>query len=199
MIGRLRDRDELHDGTLGAPDLWAALALAALFVIMLAVTWNPWTHPVVDHAREMNIPARILAGDRLYTDIYYYYGPVAPYLGAVLYYTFGTHLAVLHGSGLVCAVLILAMLYFVTRQMLTPLEAALTTGLILIICALPSYFGNYVQPYAYAALYGWTLAVASLVCLVRYVTTRESRWLPLASVCVGLTMACKPEVGLLGL
>ena len=53
-------------GAVSRRDGWAALALAALFVVMLAATWQRWTHPIIDHGRELNLPARILAGEQLW-------------------------------------------------------------------------------------------------------------------------------------
>src|SRR5689334_10041450 len=81
----------------------AACAIAVLFVVMLVVTWQRWTHPVIDHGREIDVPARIVSGEQLYTDIFYYYGPFAPYFNALLYRVFGLRLSVLHASGIGCA------------------------------------------------------------------------------------------------
>lgn len=164
---------------------------------MLVATWQRWTHPIIDHGREMNVPLRILSGERLYVDIIYYYGPFAPHFNALLYDWFGVHLNTLHGSGMVCAVVILLMIYWLARRLMSPLEAALATALVLITCAVSGFMGNFIQPYAYSALYGWTFALASLVCLVAYVTSRRTAWMCGAGVCVGLAMACKPEQGVL--
>lgn len=184
---------------LGRNDWPALLALALLFGVMLVATWQRWTHPIIDHGREMNLPLRILAGERLYIDIIYYYGPFAPHFNALLYYLFGVHLNTLHTSGMVCAVLILLMIYWLARRLLSPWEASLATALVLVTCAISGLSGNYIQPYAYAALYGWTFALASLVCVVRYVTSRRRLWMCWASVCIGAAVTCKPELGLLGL
>src|SRR5262247_1070584 len=88
-------------------DTRALLAIASLFVFMLAATWHRWTRPIIDHGREMHLPQRLLSGERLYTDILYYYGPFPPYFNALLYRLFGIHLSVLHASGIICATLIL--------------------------------------------------------------------------------------------
>src|SRR5262249_30354164 len=68
-------------------------SLVVLFVFFLIVSWQRWTRPLVDHGREMNLPARVLAGEQLYVDILYYYGPFAPHFNALLYRIFGLHLA----------------------------------------------------------------------------------------------------------
>src|SRR5690349_10157542 len=93
----------------GREDRRALLALAALFVAMLIGSWQRWTQPLLDHGREMNLPARILAGERLYLDVQFLYGPFAPNFNALLYRVFGVQLATLKMSGAVCAVLILLM------------------------------------------------------------------------------------------
>ncbi|MCI0336507.1 MAG: glycosyltransferase family 39 protein [Acidobacteria bacterium] len=184
----IRARSSTHQ------DKLAWFALAALFVVMLIATWQRWTHPIIDHGREMNLPTRILAGERLYVDILYYYGPFAPYFNALLYRVFGIHLTTLHVSGGVCAVLILAMIYWLARRLMSVWQAALATALVMLICALNVYLGNYIQPYSYAVLYGLVFALASLVCAIRYLQSQSRFWLCLAGISAGLVAICKPEL-----
>jgi 4-amino-4-deoxy-L-arabinose transferase-like glycosyltransferase len=176
----------------------ALLALAVLFGAMLIASWQRWTQPLVDHGREMNLPARLVAGEQLYTDVQFLYGPLAPYLNATLYRLFGVHLSTLHASGAICALLILALIYWLARRLMNVWEAALTTALVLVICALKST-ANYIQPYAYAALYALVLALASLVATLSYVQGRRARWWLLSGVCAGLALISKPEVALAAL
>jgi 4-amino-4-deoxy-L-arabinose transferase-like glycosyltransferase len=173
--------------------------VAALFVFMLLVTWDRWTHPLIDHGREMNVPARILSGERLYIDIMYYYGPFAPYFNALLYWLFGIHLKTLHVSGIVCAALVLIMIYWIGRRLMRPWESALATSLVLVTCAIEVNFGNYVQPYSYAALYGWTFAVGALVCALQYLRTNTEIAMLVGGVLAGGAIVSKPELALLGL
>jgi hypothetical protein len=189
---------------LGPPSLirgeeWLpAIAVTALFVLMLVVTWHRWTHPIIDHGREMNVPARILSGERLYIDIMYYYGPFAPYFNALLYRMFGTHLNTLYASGIVCAALVLVMIHWIGRRLLSPWAAALSTSLVLVTCAIGMKLG-YVQPYSYAALYGWTFGVGALVCALQYLRAdAEMAMLAGGLLAAGATVS-KPELILLGL
>jgi hypothetical protein len=179
--------------------LLAWLALAMLFFVMLTATWQRWVHPIIDHGREMHLPARLLAGEQLYTDILYYYGPFAPHFNALLYRVFGVHLAVLHASGLVCAALILLMIYSLARQLMGIWEAALAAAMVLLICVFNVHLGNYLQPYAYAALYGLVFALGALVCAVRYLQCHGARWLSLAGASTGLVLICKPEFAALAI
>jgi 4-amino-4-deoxy-L-arabinose transferase-like glycosyltransferase len=173
--------------------------VAALFTVMLLGTWQRWTNPFIDHGRELNLPTRILSGERLYIDVSYHYGPFAPYFNALLYRVFGVHIATLHTAGAVCAVLILLMVYRLSRRVMEPFEATLATCLTLVACALSGYYGNYVQPYSYAALYGWTFVLASVVCLIHFLETRHALPIFFAGVNIGAALICKPEFSVLGL
>lgn len=184
-----------HKTALSKADVPALAALGLLFTLLLLASWQRWTQPLLDHGREMNLPARILAGEQLYKDVQFLYGPLAPYFNALLYWLFGVQLAVLHAAGVFCAVLILGMIYWLSRQLLAVWPAAATTGLVLVVCALKST-ANCVQPYAYAALYGLVFALVSLVGAVRFVQTRQAKQLGWAGLCASLALLCKPELAL---
>ena len=194
-------------------------AIFVQFIAMLAVSWQRWTQPLIDHGREMNLPARILAGERVYNDVQVLYGPFAPHFNALLYRVFGIHLSVLKAAGAVCAILILLMIYRLARALMSEWESFLVTSLALVACALKSS-ANYIQPYAYAALYGLVFALGSLVATVSYVKRRsnprsERRLQPeslrnltpeggapnliLAGSLAGLSLISKPEIALAGL
>jgi hypothetical protein len=175
-------------------DLLALIALAAVFILLLAATWQRWTHPIIDHGREMNLPTRIIAGELLYIDIRYHYGPFAPYLNAILYIFYGINLFTLQTSGIICATIILMMVYWLGRQLMNVWESALATAYVMLFCAFNINFGNYIQPYAYAALYGSVFNIGALVCSVRYLCDLRKRWLCCAGICAGMTMICKPEL-----
>jgi 4-amino-4-deoxy-L-arabinose transferase-like glycosyltransferase len=179
-------------------DAMALVALALLFAAMLIASWQRWTQPLLDHGREMNLPARILAGEQLYNDVQFLYGPFAPYFNALLYDIFGIHLSVLKTSGAVSGALILLMIYWLARQLMSAWESALAAGLVLVICALKST-ASYVQPYAYAALYGLVFALGSLIATASYLKTRRSTRLVPAGLLTGLSLISKPEIALAAL
>src|SRR5215475_8095108 len=201
------------------------LAIIVLFIVMLAASWQRWTQPLIDHGREMNLPARIMAGERVYSDVQVLYGPFAPHFNALLYQVFGIHLSVLKASGAVCAILILLMIYSLARALMSEREAFLVAGLALVTCALKST-ANYIQPYAYAALYGLVFALGSLVATVSFIKRRSGRRIEsclqaeslenlppegrtqygapntrliLAGSLAGLSLISKPEIALAGL
>ena len=54
----------------------------AVFLLLAAISWNRWIEPFVDTGRELMVPARVAQGERLYRDVRFYYGPLAPYVAA---------------------------------------------------------------------------------------------------------------------
>ncbi|HEU0179976.1 MAG TPA: glycosyltransferase family 39 protein [Blastocatellia bacterium] len=177
-------------------------AIIVLFIVMLAASWQRWTQPLIDHGREMNLPTRILAGEKIYSDVQVLYGPFAPHFNALLYRVFGIHLSVLKAAGVVCAILILLMLYRLARALMSEWESFLVAGMALALCALKST-ANYIQPYAYAALYGLVFTLGSLVATVSYIERpagrRAGSRLVLAGSLAGLSLISKPEIALAGL
>jgi 4-amino-4-deoxy-L-arabinose transferase-like glycosyltransferase len=192
-------------------------AILVLFSLLLASTWQRWTQPLMDHGREMNLPARILAGERLYADVQFLYGPFAPQFNALLYRIFGIHLSVLKVSGAICAVIILFMVYQLARNLMGEWESFLAAGLVMVLCALKST-ANYIQPYAYAALYGLVFALGSLLCAIGYlrreappleidrapgnppgVRTQGTSRIFFAGLLAGLSVISKPEIALAAL
>ncbi len=184
----LRDRPEARR------DLsW--LWLAAVFALALALTWQRWGNPLVDCGREMNQPLRILNGEKLYTEVGHIYGPLAPYLNALLYALFGVSLGVLYASGIAWALLILALTHLVARRLLSRGAAAAATLTVMWLCAFkPS--GNYIMPYAFAALYGCGLGLGALVASLRFLQCGRVLWLSGAGFLAGGALLAKAELGL---
>lgn len=162
---------------------------------MLIGSWQRWTLPIIDHGREMNLPARIAAGEHLYQDVQFLYGPLAPKVNSTLFRIFGVRMGVLHLAGLVSAILILLIVYRIARRVMSVPEAFVTTLLVLVVCAIKST-ANYVSPYAFAALYALVLSLASLVFSIRYWIEGGGRAAFWAGVLAGLALTSKWEMAL---
>ena len=167
---------------------------AVVFAVLFALSWQKWPDLAIDGGREMNTPLRLLRGELIYSDVYYLYGPLAPYLNAALYAVFGMHLNTLYGAGTVASLLVL-LLVFNLGKTLTGFQAAVpTTWTVLVFCVFKRN-GNYVFPYTYSAVYGTLLGLGALAAQIRYVDGRRSRALTLAGVLAGLAFICKLEFG----
>lgn len=195
---------------------WVAL-IAASFIFGLAVSWERWGNPLVDCGREMNQPLRLARGEMLYSDVRHIYGPLSPYINALLYRVFGPSLTVLYADGIFTAIVILAAVYWLSRRLMGRVQAAATTLSVMWLCAFKQA-GNYVLPYSYSALHGCALGLVSLALLVYFLEQREEReakadgaaitagpaspaghaalWLALAGAAAGLAILAKTEMGL---
>jgi len=194
---------------------WAGL-LSASFVVGLAISWERWGNPLVDCGREMNQPLRLLRGEMLYSDVRHIYGPLSPYLNAALYRIFGPSLNVLYADGIVSAILILALVYWLARQVMGRAPSAAATLSVMWLCAFKQA-GNYILPYSYSALHGCAFGLASLALLVKAVRGDESAsdsdaperpvvrrvdrtgYFVWAGIVGGLTLLSKTEMGIAAL
>ena len=172
----------------------AVLILLILFAAMAAVTWQSWANPVIDGGREMNTPWRLLGGERLYSEVYYLYGPVAPFFNAFLYAVFGAHLRTLYAAGLAGGLLLILVIFSLGLKFMSSVEALLAAAAVLIFCVFKQR-GNMIFPYSYAALYGTVLGTLSLAAQVIHIRSNRMRSLFIAGMLCGLTLCCKLEFG----
>ncbi len=200
---------------------WVVL-IAASFIFALAVSWQRWGNPLVDCGREMNQPLRLANGEMLYSEVRHIYGPLSPYVNAALYRLFGPSLNVLYADGIISAIIIIALVYWLSRQLMSRMASTAATLSVLWLCAFKQA-GNYILPYSYGALHGCVLGLITLVLLVKSVgggrgsyqpsakqdqtdtgdqpvyQTVSIAYLILASVFAGLTVLAKTEMGLAAL
>ncbi len=173
-------------------------AVAALVFLWLALgwlTWVRWGDVTRDCGREMYVPAALALGQTLYLDVWYPYGPVAPYLNGWLFRLFGVHLFVLYSAGLLALVGSALALFFAARHLASD-AAAFTAGVVVLAQAFPPGLFNFPLPYSYAAVYGALLGSLFLWLVVR--TARRASTLELvgAGLCAGLAVVTKLEYGL---
>jgi hypothetical protein len=196
---------------------WVALVVLS-FIIGLAFSWQRWGNPLVDCGREMNQPLRLAQGEMLYSDVRHIYGPLSPYLNAVLYRVFGPSLDVLYADGILSAALILALTYWLARKLMEPGASAAATLSVMWLCAFKQA-GNYILPYSYGAVHGCLLGLGATALLIKSITKAESgvgdnsfskaeahyrlpmtRWCVVAAgVLAGLALLAKTEMGLAAL
>ena len=191
---------------------WVAL-IAVSFIFGLAVSWERWGNPLVDCGREMNQPLRLARGEMLYSGVRHIYGPLSPYVNALLYRIFTPSLGVLFAGGIFAALVILALVYWLARQLMERAPSTAATLGVMWLCAFKQA-GNYILPYSYSALHGCALGLASLALVVRFIQKAEvgrheaegskqkatAYWtLIAAGAFSGLAILAKTEMGLAAL
>ena len=181
---------------------WIAL-VAAVFALTLAASWHRWSDPIVDVGREMNQPLRLLEGEQLYSDVRHIYGPLSPFVHAAVYRVLGPSLSWLYADGIVTAMVVLALVYGLGRQLMSPAASAAATLNVVALCVFKPA-GNYILPYSYNSLHGATIGLVTLTLLTRAVghprarddPRRQRRAFLTAGVLAGLALLAKTEMGL---
>ena len=59
--------------------------IGAALVSLFLFTWRGSTDELIDFGRELYLAWRITEGDHLYSDLRYEYGPLSPYVNALVY------------------------------------------------------------------------------------------------------------------
>ncbi|MBZ5661290.1 MAG: glycosyltransferase family 39 protein [Acidobacteriia bacterium] len=175
-------------------DLTCFLWILTSFAVGLAASWQRWGIPAVDSGRELNVPLRLLRGETLYSDVGYIYGPLSPYLNALLYRIFHPSLWVLWGHGIVAAMLILALCYWIARQIGGRFASTLACVAITWLCALKSE-GNYMMAYAFGGLDGCAFVLATTALSIVFLRKKRSAVLLSAGIMAALAILSKTEFG----
>ncbi len=151
-------------------DLVAGLWLLCLGLLLFWLSFQKWGHPIVDLGRDLYVPSRLLAGDWLYRDILYNYGPLAPYLLAGVTAIVGDSLAVFAACGIFCGLSTTLALYLAGRRLAGPLGAVgcatMFVGLHFFASSGGGWGTNFVLPYSYSAVLGLMFTLWSFYVLL---------------------------------
>ena len=173
----------------------ALVAVLACFALLAWASWRKVEFPIIDVGREVEISARILAGQIPYRDVETYYGPLAYYANALALLLFGQRLEVFFGVGLSLALAATLLFYRLILRLTDARWAALGTVCMLIYCALGPGLFNFILPYSYGAVYGIVLCLLAIAALDCYTCTGKTRWLIAAAIACGLAGVAKQEYG----
>lgn len=170
-------------------------AIVSVAVVLAWWTWGHWGDIQIDCGRELYVPLEVLRGKLVYRDFWYPYGPLMPYVEALLIATFGKHLAVYYIFGL-SVTIASALLLFEIGMILDGIAVGLTAAFGLILEGFEPWAFNFIFPYSYAATLGLALGLLSAILAVKYVINDSRISLALGGVAAALALLCKQEVGL---
>jgi len=176
-------------------DIPVVAVIVAMLAGGLAASWMRWGNPLVDCGREMNQPLRLARGEMLYSQVRHIYGPLSPYLNAALFKLAGPSLGVLYAEGILCTLLILLAVYWLSRQLMGFLASAAATLSVMWLCAFKPA-GNYVLPYSYGALHGCLLGLVALAAIVLFIRRSKPWQASVAGVAGGFAILAKTEIGI---
>jgi hypothetical protein len=177
---------------------WKAwCGLASLVIIWAAWThgtWGTWGSLTADCGREMYVPTVLAQGKTLYRDVWYLYGPLAPYVNSVLFRMFGVHLSVLYWMGSLSALGSALFLYFAGMRLSSPL-AGWTAGAVVLTQSFQHSLFSFPLPYSFASVYGCFTACLFLWLMIRASQSRSAWWVFGAGSAAAVALLLKLEIG----
>ncbi|HEV7969216.1 MAG TPA: hypothetical protein VGP19_16675 [Candidatus Acidoferrales bacterium] len=173
----------------------ALLLLIILWAVKLYTTWGAWGSLTIDSGHEMYVPAMLAQGKMLYRDVWFMYGPAAPYFTGYLYRLFGVQLNVLYWAGSLSA-LGSAIFLYLTGMRLSYSVAGWTAGAVVLMEGFQPSIFCFPLPYTSAAVYGCFTGCLFLWLVVSTVFSTEWFWMLSAGVAAALALLLKPEFGI---
>ncbi|HXK62013.1 MAG TPA: hypothetical protein PLP42_19180 [Acidobacteriota bacterium] len=173
------------------------LVIAVLCLVWLGLVlygWGRWGSVTIDCGRELFVSAAVAEGKTLYRDVWYPYGPGAPYLNSLLFRVFGIRVEVMYAAGALAALVVAlslsrAMLYFSSWPL------AFAIGYVCLVQSFGPGLFNYPLPYCYATVYGSVTACLFLLFALRTVLRGSRKDLFWAGICAAVALLTKLEYG----
>jgi hypothetical protein len=175
--------------------LLGVLLLAVLAGWRLYSGWQTWGNLSTDSGREIYVSLVVKDGGTLYRDVWYPYGPLAPYANALLFRVFGVHLLVPYVLGTMSA-LGSAIFLFLAGRELEFAWAGWTAGAVVILQAFEPGLFSFPVPYSSAAVYACFFSCAFLWLLLGGLLSRRWAWSITTGLLAALALLSKPEFGL---
>ncbi len=184
----------------GPPARWnlktlgGLLALIVIWAAWLYGTWAHWGNLTADCGREMYVPTVLSEGKTLYRDVWFNFGPAAPYFNSVLFRIFGIHLNVLYWAGSLAALGSAIFLYLVGMELSSYLAGWTAAAVLLCESFHPSLF-SFPLPYSFASVYGCLVTCLFLWLAIRASNSASRGWIFTASWAAVTAILLKPEFG----
>lgn len=172
----------------------ALLLLIFFWATRMYMTWGTWGNLSIDSGHEAYIPTVLANGKMLYRDVWWMYGPVAPYVNSVLFRMFSPRLEVLYWAGSLAA-LASAVLLFLIGKRLSSRLIGWTAGIVVLLQAFHAWHFCFPLPYSFAPVYGCLTACLFLWFAVHGSLSRHWFWIFAAGMCAALALLLKLEYG----
>lgn len=161
-------------------------------IAAIAASWRSWIDPLVDSGREMDVPWRLLQGERLYRDITYYYGPIGPWANALALRLFGNRWLTLELVCVCLATCIFVLLFRLTRRAGGLLSATAATTLAAALCIAAPRGGSFIFPYSSSSLFA---LAGGLLALDAAAAASPWRRRLLGALGIAVALASRLEIG----
>jgi hypothetical protein len=170
------------------------LLLVILWAVKVYTTWGAWGNLTIDSGHEMYIPALLAEGKQLYRDVWFMYGPAAPYFTSYLYRLFGEHLNVLYWAGSLSA-LGSAIFLYLSGMRLSSWLIGWTAGAVVLLEAFQPSLFCFPLPYSFSTVYACLIGCLFLWLMIHASTSTAWAWTFCAGTAAAVALLLKPEFG----
>lgn len=172
----------------------APLLLLLIFISASILTWKRYGDPLHDFGMQLYVPWRISLGERLYTDIFWLYGPLSQLLHGLLFALLGPSVSLLAALNLAILFCLGVVIYSVVLSLSDRFTAFFSVLSVFLLHGFQQLtpVGNFsfLFPYAHEATHGIFLLILGLT-----FTQKSFRWSYCAvGLCWGLALLTKFEI-----
>src|SRR5260370_30313755 len=143
----------------------------------------------------MYVTTVLLEGKTLYRDVWFNFGPAAPYFNSFLFRVFGIHLNVLFWAGSLAALGSAIFLFLAGMQLSSCLAGWTAAAVLLCESFHPSLF-SFPLPYSFASVYGCLVTCLFLWLAIRASNSTNAVWIFGACWAAAPAVLLKPKYGL---
>ena len=164
------------------------MLLLFLFLLIQVPAFNSLGHFIADSGKEIMVPLELLKGKELYRDVFWLYGPWAPYFNAFAYKLLGIHLDTLLWVAKLLGAGVIASIYRLLRNFSSPLVSFFGAFSVLTFSTTSSFFA---WPYSFSNLWATLLALISVDAMTRWLKTGSTWQITLSALAAILVASSK--------
>ncbi len=173
-------------------DRTVLIGLGIFVVVLAALTWQTWGDLGSDTGYDLVASQRLADGELPYRDFPYFYGPLAPALGALVVLIGGSGLAPFIALGMVLSTAIVGATYALARVVAGPLASGLAAAITATVAFAPTNF-SFVLPHSESATIGLLGGLVFLLGVSRFAAGGSRGWLWGAGVAAAVVTLARPE------
>lgn len=166
--------------------------------MLLSTSWLKWGSLLIDTFRDMRIARDILSGRMLYTDTFYEYGFLPPYIMAFTCRIFGVHILTFAGMGIAATILASFLVYRISRIFMDWMISLLTVVIFLFVFAFGNYqyhaIFNFILPYSFATVFFILFALSALYGFLKHILEGSRGYLWLWIVSLTAAFLCRIDM-----
>jgi len=161
------------------PDVAPVFFLLGVYFLLQTVFLHYLGRFIVDSGKELMVPWTLLQGKGLYREVFWLYGPWAPYFNFLMYALFGVHSDVLLWTAKFLGAGVVLTVYGCLRSLVSPKTACFGALAVMAFSTTSNYF---TWPYSFSNLWATWLALLAVHLIARWRQTGNTRLLVLSAI-----------------